>query len=165
MLGRWCAFFPKKIGIWICYFPGSCTDFLVFLKQDSFHATFTLWRQRHGGHQKMSNLRKAGKDQKTWVMKINDGLSKSVLEKYPEKHKKIQCECTTLSLKNRNFLTQILEHTNKDRTKTRKHPSDSACLEKPVTEVSLSLHSTPGEVPSSDIDALFCTAHCFLPAI
>jgi len=113
----------------------------------------------------MSNLRKAGKDQKTWVMKINDGLSKSVLEKYPQKNKKKQCECTKLSLKNRNFLKQILEHTNKDRTKTIKHPSDSACLEKPVTEVSLSLHSTPGEVPSSDIDALFCTAHCFLPTI
>lgn len=157
--------FSEKDWIWICYFPGSCTDFLVFLKQDSFHATFTPWRQRHGGRQKMSNLRKAGKDQKTWVMKINDGLSKSVLEKYP---KKIQCECTKLSLKNPNFLKQILEHTNKDRTstiKTIKHPFDSACLEKPITEVSLSLHSTPGEVPSSDIDALFCTAHCFLPAI
>ena len=111
----------------------------------------------------MSNLRKAGKDQKTWVMKI-DGQSKSVLEKYPEKTK-ITTRSTKLSLQNRNFLTQILEHTNKDRTKTRKHASDSACLEKPVTEVSLSLHSTPGEVPSSDIDALFCTAHCFLPAI
>lgn len=87
-----------------------------------FHATFTPWRQRDGGHQKMSNLRKAGKDQKTWVMKINDGLSKSVLEKYPQKNKKKQCECTKLSLKNRNFLKQILEHTNKDRTKTIKHP-------------------------------------------
>ena len=65
---------------------GACIV-LVFSKQDSFHATFTPWRQWHGGHQKMSNLRKAGKDQKTWVMKINDGLSKSVLEKYPKKKK------------------------------------------------------------------------------